>query len=299
MANQENVLATNLNADRKRSDSHSLRNTLLALLRNRSGLIGSVVLVFMAILVVAGPALAPMDPNEVVHASRLETPSRDHWFGADNFGRDLLSRILVGARLTVLISVSAIVFALLIAVPAGLLGGYYGGKIDHALSAVLDIFLAFPTIFLGLAIIAIFGVGITPVIIAIAIVSMPRFARVTRGETLTTKHRDYVEVARALGAPTYRILLRHVFPNITAVLIAYTTIHLGEAVVIAAGLSFLGVGVQPPSAEWGALLSDSRRYFLSAPHLTIFPGIAISLLVLGFNLAGDGLRDVLDPRLRG
>jgi ABC-type dipeptide/oligopeptide/nickel transport system permease subunit len=280
------------------SDS-AVRRNLKRLLANRSGFIGVVLLLFIAVIVAFGPQLAPYDPNEIRADARLEPPSPEFWFGTDNYGRDLYSRILVGSRLTAGISAASIILALLVGVPVGLIAGFSGGRLDHLLSGISDVFLAFPTIFLGLAVVAVFGVGFTPVILAIAVVSIPRIARITRGEALVVREQDYVLAARTLGASLPYTVFHYVLPNSLGVLVAFTTIYLGEAVVIAAGLSFLGLGVQPPSPEWGALLSSSQRYFLTAPYLAIIPGIAISLLVLAFNLAGDGLRDLLDPRLRG
>jgi len=277
----------------------TVQRNLKLLVANRSGFIGVVLLVFIAMIVAFGPQLAPYDPNEIRADARLEPPSPEFWFGTDNYGRDLLSRILVGSRLTVGISASSIILALLVGVPAGLIAGFSGGRVDHIVSGISDVFLAFPTIFLGLAVVAVFGVGFVPVILAIAVVSIPRIARITRGEALVVREQDYVLAARTLGASMPYTVFRYVLPNSLGVLVAFTTIYLGEAVVIAAGLSFLGLGVQPPSPEWGALLSSSQRYFLTAPYLAILPGIAISVLVLAFNLAGDGLRDLLDPRLRG
>lgn len=276
----------------------SLHRSLKHLVANRSGFVGIILLLFNGIIVAFGPQLAPFDPNEIRADARLERPSSEFWFGTDNYGRDLYSRVLVGARLTVGISAASIILALLVGVPTGLIAGFSGGRLDHIVSGFSDIFLAFPTIFLGLAVVAVFGVGFTPVILAIAVVSVPRIARITRSEAMVVREHDFVLAARTLGASLPHILFRYVLPNSLGVLVAFTTIYLGEAVVIAAGLSFLGLGVQPPSPEWGALLSSSQRYFLTAPYLAIIPGLAISGLVLAFNLAGDGLRDLLDPRLR-
>lgn len=285
--------------DVQRSNTGRFVSLSRALLHNRSGLIGVVLLFIIATMVAFGPMLAPYEPTAIDAELPLQSPSGAHWFGTDNFGRDMFSRVLAGARLTSGIALAAIALALILGVPAGLLSGYFGGRTDHVISAVFDVFLAFPTIFLGIAVVAVFGVGMRNVILAIAVVSAPRISRMARGEALAIRDRDYIEAAKALGAPPFRIIALHVLPNTLGVVISYVTIYLGQAVVIGAGLSFLGVGVQPPSPEWGALLSDSQRYFLTAPYLSIFPGIAITILVLAFNLAGDGLRDALDPRIRG
>ena len=245
---------------------------------------GLVVALFVALAALA-PALAPYEPLRGRLDERLLPPSAGHWFGTDELGRDVLSRVLYGARISLQIQVAAVGLALVLGTALGVVAGYVGRWPDMLIMRIVDIMMAFPGIFLALAIIAALGTGLGNVIIASAIFLVPQFARVIRGSVLTLKEKEFVEAARALGEADVPIIVQ-------------TSLRMATVLLTASGLSFLGLGVQPPSPEWGAMLSNARAYMITAPHVATVPGLAIMLVVLGFNLLGDGLRDALDPRLR-
>jgi peptide/nickel transport system permease protein len=230
-------------------------------------------------------------------AVRLAGPSIDHPLGTDALGRDLLSRILTGARWSLGTAAIATISVVVIGVAVGLVAGYYGGLIDAVAMRVVDALLAFPALLLTLAIVGTIGPGLRGVFLGLVAVAWADYARVVRGSVLTIREREYVEAARAAGAPDGRLLLRHVMPGVVSPVLVLGTLEMGQLVLALSGLSFLGLGAQPPNPEWGAMLNDGRTYFLTAPHLMLYPGLAITLAVLGLNLLGDGLRDVLDPRL--
>jgi len=238
------------------------------------------------------------NPLQIVGSARMAGPSWSLPLGADTFGRDLLSRIVFGAQLSLRVAVVSVAAALVAGSVLGLMAGYAGGWIDQAIMRSMDVLFAFPAVLLALGIVAALGPSANNVIIAIAVVYTPIFARVVRGPVLAIKEREFVEAARALGARASRILALHVLPNLLSVLIVQTSIALSWAVLTEASLSFLGLSAQPPAPSWGVMLNEGRQNLELAPHLAIFPGLAIMLAVLGFNLLGDGLRDVLDPRLR-
>jgi peptide/nickel transport system permease protein len=266
--------------------------------RNRAATVGGgIVLLFVATALLA-PLIAPCDPNEGDLASRLKPPNRQNLFGTDALGRDLLSRVLYGARVSLQIQVVSVVIALLVGTLLGMLGGYYGGKFDHVIMRLMDILLAFPGIFLAISIIAVLGPGLLNLMLAAGIYSIPQFARIVRGSVLALKEKEFVEAARAVGESDLNILFRYLLPNSMAPIIVQTTLRMATVLLTASGLSFLGLGVQPPTAEWGAMLSNARAYLITAPHVATVPGLAIMLVVMGFNLFGDGLRDSLDPRLK-
>jgi peptide/nickel transport system permease protein len=271
---------------------------LRRLLRSRTAVIGgSIVVAFVAVAALA-PVLAPYEPLRGQLGARLLPPSAAHWLGTDELGRDILSRVLYGARLSLQIQVAAVGLALVVGLVLGTLAGYVGGWTDLLIMRAIDVLMAFPGIFLALAIIAALGTGLANVIIATAIYLVPQFARVVRGSILTLREKEFVEAARALGESDLTIILRYLLPNSLAPIIVQTSLRMATVLLTASGLSFLGLGVQPPSPEWGAMLSNSRAYMITAPHVATTPGVAIMLVVLGFNLLGDGLRDTLDPRLR-
>jgi peptide/nickel transport system permease protein len=268
------------------------------LLRNRAAVVGLAIVVVYVALAVAAEALPLRSPVQMVPASRMAGPSVGMPFGADTFGRDLLSRIVYGARLSLEVSVTAVAIALVAGSALGLVSGYAGGWSDQLIMRSMDVLFAFPAVLLALGVVAALGPDPRNVIIAIGIVYTPIFARVVRGPVLALKEREFVEAARALGARASRIIARHVLPNLLSVLVVQTSIALSWAVLTEASLSFLGLSAQPPAPSWGVMLNEGRQNLELAPHLAIFPGLAIMLAVLGFNLLGDGLRDVLDPRLR-
>ncbi|HXJ77872.1 MAG TPA: ABC transporter permease [Candidatus Methylomirabilis sp.] len=258
---------------------------------------GTIIVVFVALALLA-PALAPYEPLRGRLVDRLQGPGPTHWFGTDELGRDVLSRVLFGARISLQIQIAAVGLALVLGTALGVVAGYWGGWSDTLIMRAVDIMMAFPGIFLALAIIAALGTGLGNVIVASAIFLVPQFARVVRGSMLILKEKEFVEAARALGEGDVTIVMRYLLPNSLAPIIVQTTLRMATVLLTASGLSFLGLGVQPPSPEWGAMLSNARAYMITAPHVATVPGLAIMLVVLGFNLLGDGLRDALDPRLR-
>jgi peptide/nickel transport system permease protein len=266
--------------------------------RNRSALLGGLLIAVLLATVVFAPALAPHDPLDQSFPRQLQPPSWGYPLGTDEFGRDMLSRIIFGARIALGIGGLAVGIAVVLGVPFGLVAGYFGGRLDTAIMRTMDVLLAFPYLLLALIVVTLLGFGLTNVMIAVGLVYVPQYSRIVRSVTLSVRERLFVEAAHAMGGSTLRIMFRHVLPNCLAPIIVQTTLSLGWAIVNAAGLSFLGLGAQPPTPEWGAMLTSGREYMRNAPWITTFPGLAILLTALGFNLLGDGLRDALDPRLK-
>jgi peptide/nickel transport system permease protein len=262
--------------------------------RNRSALVGLVLVGIFVVVAVLAPLLAPYDAYEMNMLNRLKAPSAAHLFGTDDFGRDLLTRILFGARISLAVSLGTVCLAILIGVTIGLTSGYLGGATDMWLMRVVDVFLSFPAILLALALVAALGTGLGNLIVALALVTWTTYARVVRASTLAIKEEEYITAARVVGVPTWRILLRHVLPNAAAPIIVIAALGMGNAVVSEAAMSFLGLGVQPPEPSWGTTLTFGLAFLREDPYLSTFPGLAIMLVVLGFNLLGDGLRDLLD-----
>jgi peptide/nickel transport system permease protein len=259
---------------------------------------GGIVVVAIVVLALGAPLFAPSDPLAQNVAGGAQGPSTAHWFGSDKLGRDLFARILHGARISIRIGFVAVGLAISAGTLIGLVAGYGGRRLESLLMGAMDVMLAFPSIILAIAITTILGPSITNLMLAVGIVYVPQYARLARSAVLSVKETEYVEAARALGAATPAILVRHVLPNILAPLLVQATLGIATAELEAAGLSYLGLGARPPAPEWGAMLNDARDYWLSAPWALIFPGLSITLLVLGFNLLGDGLRDALDPKQR-
>jgi peptide/nickel transport system permease protein len=286
-----------MNEERKIKTSQ-LSEVWRRLKRNRAATVGGMIVVLFVIIALLAPFISPYPPNEGDLAKRLKPPTRQHLLGTDALGRDLLSRVIYGARISLQIQVVAVMIALLIGTFLGMVGGYYGGKLDHLIMRLMDILLAFPGIFLAISIIAVLGTGLTNLMLAAGIYSVPQFARIVRGSVLTLKEKEFIEAARAVGENDFNILFRYLLPNSIAPIIIQTTLRMATVLLTASGLSFLGLGVQPPTPEWGAMLSNARAYLITAPHVATVPGLAIMLVVMGFNLFGDGLRDSLDPRLR-
>src|SRR5450755_295754 len=268
------------------------------LLGNQAALIGLVIVGIYVFLAITADWLPLRNPVQIVPGNRLAGPSWSLPLGGDTFGRDLLSRIVYGARLSLQVSASSVAMALVAGAFLGLLAGYAGGWVDQVTMRMMDVLFAFPAVLLALGIVAALGPDPKNVVIAIAVVYTPIFARVVRAPVLALKEREFVDAARGLGARASRIIVRHILPNLLSVLVVQASIALSWAVLTEASLSFLGLSAQPPAASWGVMLNDGRQSLELAPHLAIFPGLAIMLAVLGFNLLGDGLRDVLDPRLR-
>jgi len=253
----------------------------------------------VALAAMVAPALAPHDPDAIDTARRLARPlTAGHLLGTDEFGRDLLSRLLHGARISLAVGLAATALAALAGSVCGLLAGFFGRWVDQAIMRGIDTLMAFPYFLLAIAIIAVLGPGLVNGMVAVAIVNIPFYGRIVRATVLAVKQTEYVEAARALGISEMRLSLTHVLRNCLAPLIVAVTLNVGGMITALAGLSFLGLGVQPPTSDWGSMLASSRQYINVAPHVAAFPGVAIFLTVLGFNLLGDGLRDALDPRLR-
>ncbi|HET6801369.1 MAG TPA: ABC transporter permease [Casimicrobiaceae bacterium] len=274
-----------------------MRTSLLRRLAKRpSAAIGLVVIVAFVAVAVFAPWLAPYDPIATSFSTVRKAPSAAHWFGTDEIGRDVLSRVIFGARASLLAGVVSVLISLSVGVPTGLLAGYAGGKTDMLISRVTDALLACPFLILAIALAAFLGPSLTNAMIAIGISATPIFIRLTRGTTIAVKAEDFVLAARAIGNAPWRIAVRHVLPNIVPPLLVQATLAIAAAVIAEASLSFLGLGQQPPQPSWGSMLNTAKNYIDNAPWMAIWPGVSIFLLVLSFNIVGDGLRDALDPR---
>ncbi len=274
------------------------RSAFRRLLRHPSGSLGLFLSLLFVALAVVGPYLTPFDADRQNYLKLNQAPSAEHWLGTDQFGRDTFSRVLAGARTSIGIGVAATLLGALVGGVWGLWSGYAGSWVDAVSMRLVDVLLAFPGLLLAIGLIAITGPGVGPVIVASAVFGVPIFARLVRGSVLGAKERVFIEAARGLGAGHVRIMFGHLLPAVIAPVIVYATLRIGVTMLVAAGLSFLGLGVQPPTAEWGSMLSQAQLYLRLDPWMAFAPGIAITLAVLGFNLLGDGLRDVLDPTLR-
>ncbi|MBM3134875.1 MAG: ABC transporter permease [Chloroflexi bacterium] len=265
--------------------------------RNRLVLVGLGMAVFLILMAVFADVISPRDPLAVDVAAALHPPNSKELFGTDRFGRDLLSRVIHGSRISLGIGFSAVTIALIVGTFLGLISGYFGGVWDIVISRVMDVFFSFPVLLLAIAIAAMLGPGIENAVMAIAIVYAPFFSRVARGPVLAEREKEYVQAARVIGAGHSRILWRHIFPNVLSPVIVQASVTIAYAILTEASLSYLGLGTQPPAPSWGTTLNEGRTYLQLAPWISIFPGIAIMLAVLAFNLVGDGLRDALDPRM--
>jgi len=270
-----------------------------ALLRSPLTVAGLVLIVVFSLSALLASVLAPANPLDQKLSQRLKPPSPAHWLGTDQLGRDVLSRLLFGARISLTIGLVVVGTAGTFGTLVGLVAGYTGGLVDEALMRVTDVFLAFPALILAMAIAGALGPSLNNAMIAIAVVTWPVYARLVRGQVLSLREREFVEAARSLGASTARILWRHILPNTLAPILVQASFDMGGAILSAAGLSFIGFGAQPPAPEWGVMISDGRKFINTQSWLSLFPGLAILLTVAAFNLIGDGLRDALDPRLRG
>lgn len=267
--------------------------------RNPLATAGVVLVVIFVLFAIFAPWIAPQDPARIDLAARLSGPSSAHWFGTDELGRDILSRIIFGARISMLVGASVVVGSLLLGLIVGSVAGYYGGRVDRFVNVVvMNAFLSFPGILLAIAFVAFLGPGIFNLILALSIGGWVGYARLVRAQVLAAREREFVEAARALGASDWRIVTRHILPNIIQPVIVQAAIGMAGAVLAEATMSFLGLGVPPPTASWGSMLNDGRSHLFDAPHLVLFPAIAVMLAVLSFNFIGDALRDYLDPRSR-
>ena len=264
--------------------------------RNRGALLGAALVTLLVSAALFAPFLADRAPAQQDLRARLHPPSLTHPFGTDEFGRSMYARVLHGARVSLLTGLIPVVSALVVGSLLGLLAGFFGGRLESLIMRSMDVLLAFPSLLLALAVVGTLGPGLVNAVIAIAVVEVPQYARLVRSVVLGTREEDYVQAARALGAGSGRVMLRHVFPSAVGPIVVQATLGIGFAILAMAGLSFLGLGVQPPTADWGEMLARGRRFLPEATWLMVFPGLAVSLTVLAFNLLGDGLRDALDPR---
>jgi len=266
--------------------------------RQKVAVAAGLFVVALVIVAVAAPWIVPYDAENFFDYDKLNaTPSWQHWFGVDALGRDIFSRILMGARISLAAGFASVAVGALFGTLLGLAAGYYEGWWDRVIMRACDVLFAFPGILLAIGIVAILGNGMVNVIVAVAVFSVPAFARLVRGNVLSLKHQTYIEAVRSIGASDWVIMLRHLLPGTISSVVVYLTMRIGTSIITAASLSFLGLGAQPPTPEWGAMLNEARADMLNAPHVALFPSLAIFVTVLAFNLLGDGLRDALDPKL--
>jgi peptide/nickel transport system permease protein len=269
---------------------------LLRMMQNKLSLIGSIIVAFFFIIAALAPVFTSHDPMEQNLGAVLQKPSGKHWCGTDELGRDILSRTIYGARTSMIIGITVILISGGVGVLLGAISGYYGGIFDLLIMRVMETVMAFPTLLLALLIVAIIGTGLEGAIMSVSLASIPRFALQSRGSVLSIREKEYVEAAVVLGQGKFKILLKHILPNCAAPIIVLATLTLGNSILTVSGLGFLGVGAKPGDPEWGVMLSNARGFLRSAPHVALIPGLAIAFTVLGFNLLGDGLRDVFDVR---
>ncbi|MEE8304850.1 MAG: ABC transporter permease [Candidatus Tectomicrobia bacterium] len=278
--------------------SPRLRLTLRQLRKSKSAMFGAVIVCLVLLTALLADFIAPYDPTEMFHQRRLEWPSATYWMGTDQMGRDVFSRIIHGSRVSLFVGIVSISFAILLGLPLGFCAGYYGGAVDNVIMRLMDIWISFPIFLLALVIMAILEPSVNNVALALAIVQVPVFARIVRGTTLSVKENDYVEAGRAVALPDSRLIMRYILPNCFAPIIVLATVSIGVAIIVEAGLSFLGMGAQPPTPSWGYDLKANLVFIEDNPWIAISPGLAIFFTVLGLNMFGDGLRDALDPRLK-
>jgi peptide/nickel transport system permease protein len=272
---------------------------LREMIKNRAMLVGCILILLFMIAAIFSAWLSPFDPFAQNIRLRLKPPGDPFWLGTDGYGRDILSRIIWGARISLTVGVIAVVIGASLGILVGLISGFFGGAIDNLLMRIIDIMLVLPTILLALVVVAMLGPGIFNLMVAVGISNAPRFARVIRAEVLAVKQMVFVDAASALGASYIRLMCRHILPNTFASILVLSTLRVAQAITTEASLSFLGLGVVPPTATWGSMISDGRVYLRTSPWVAIVPGVMIMLIVMAFNLFGDGLRDLLDPKLRG
>ena len=291
-------LAEDFFMERKYTRTSLAKDAWKRLVRNKLAMLGLTIIVFLILIAIFAPLIAPYDPIIRIKEESLFGPSSVHWFGTDILGRDILSRVIYGSRISIEVGVIAVGISVIIGLVLGALSGYFGSIPDTVIMRIADIFFAFPYILGAIAIMTVLGPGIVNIFIAIGILGWASFARIFRGSILSIKNKEYIEAARALGASNYRIITKHIFPNAFAPIIVYATMNVGTAIIVEAALSFLGIGVQPPTPAWGKMLAESLDYIDTAPWMMVFPGLAILLTVLGFVLLGDGLRDAFDPKMK-
>jgi peptide/nickel transport system permease protein len=270
----------------------------LSFTKNRIALVGLGIVIFFIMIAILAPVIAPYSFKDQNLVERFQAPSSEHWFGTDDFGRDIFSRIVYGARISLWVGFFSVLGSVVFGTLLGIVAGYYGRWVDAIISRIFDIMLAFPSILLAIAVVAILGPSLQNALIAIAVINIPNFGRLVRSRVLSVKQEEYIMAARAVGMKDTRILFRHILPNSISPVIVQATLAIATAIIEAAALGFLGMGAQAPTPEWGKMLADSKNYIMQAPWTLFFPGMAIMLTVLGFNLMGDGLRDALDPKMK-
>lgn len=296
MAKKENTKAAQT-AGEKTDISTPFSEFVRKFKKQKTAIAALVFILFLVVLSFTAKFVAPYGINEYDYSAIMQSPTAAHLFGTDEFGRDLFSRIICGTGISLSVGLFSVTIAAVIGTVLGLVGGYYGGLIDSMIMRVCDALFAFPGIILAIAIVAILGSGMTNVVIAVAVFNVPKFARLVRGNTLATKNSVFVQAAKNIGAGDARILFKHILPSAIPDIIVQYSMSIGSSILTASSLSFLGMGAQPPTPEWGLLLSNGRTYMMNSWHITLFPGLAIFMTVLSFNLLGDGLRDALDPKL--
>ena len=291
----DNPVVVDSSLERRQSRLSEFKRRLF---RNKAAVCGLCVVLLLVVLALFAPIIAPFQPNEMNMLERLSPPSAKHWLGTDNFGRDILSRIIYGSRVSLYVGFVAVGIGAVFGGVLGALGSYYVGRLDNLIMRFMDVLLAIPSIILAIAIVGAMGANLVNLMIAVGISHMPRYARIVRASALSVRKQEFVDAARVSGAGDMRIIFENILPNCMAPIIVQSTLGVAQAILAAATLSFLGLGIQPPTAEWGSMLSDGRQFLRNAPYLTIFPGLAIAIVVMALNLFGDGLRDSLDPKLR-
>ena len=277
---------------------NQLRRMWYSFCKRKVAVLGLVIVLIYIIVAIFAPLLAPYDPVKQDLANMLQTPGPKHLLGTDEMGRDILSRIIYGARISMKVGFYAVGVAFVIGIPLGIFAGYFGGKVDLLIMRAMDVLLAFPGILLSIVFVSVLGPNLDNAILSVGIYTVPNFARMARGETLALRNSEFIEAARAMGSGDIRIVFSHILINIVSPMIVMGTLSFGTATITTSRMGFLGIGAQPPTPEWGAMLSSGRQYLLVAPHVTTYTGLAILFLVLGLNLLGDGLRDVLDPKMK-
>ena len=290
----ENNKELDISLDKKRQTKDIFRR----LFRSKGAVIGLIIVVVLVIFALFSEVIAPYHYDDQLLSRRFTPPSKEHLLGTDDYGRDIFSRIVYGSRTSLIIALLSVSFSSVIGVAIGCISGFYGGKIDNGIMRFMDILLAIPSILLAISVSAALGQGLTNLTIAVGVGAMPGYARLVRASAMSERDREYIEAARSIGANDLRIITKHILPNIMAPIIVQSTMSISIAILTAASLSFLGIGISPPTAEWGSMLSAGRAYIRDSWYIVTFPGLAIMLAVFGFNLLGDGLRDALDPRLK-
>ncbi|KAJ49356.1 peptide/nickel transport system permease protein/oligopeptide transport system permease protein [Clostridium tetanomorphum] len=294
----ETNVELNAKVQPKEGKCRVFKSVLNIIIKNKAALVGMIIILLLILMALLGKFIMPYDPYVGDLSQSLQAPSSAHIFGTDEQGRDILSRIIDGTKISLRVGVTSVAIALSIGTVIGSLSGYYGGKVDMFLMRIMDIILAFPSLLLAIAFMSALGKGIDKAVIAISIVTIPEYARIVRGCILSVKENEYVQAAKVIGNNDITIIFKHILPNVMSPIIVRATLGISTAILETSALGFLGLGVEPPLAEWGSMLGAGRGYFYNAPHIVLFPGIAITLTVLAFNLFGDGLRDALDPKLR-